>query len=169
MLRKMLIFLAITLSTAVWSAQEAVTNDGSRVMLNDDGTWTAIAQKDRETSQAQLVVERVEPLPTGCRIGLRLQNELSSPIRSLVLRFTAYKQGPVAYETVTRGFSFIKPTDSQYQEVLFRGIACEDIVQLQVHSAEKCHVGDLTKYSSSTKSCLALVHVADSGLIKVFK
>jgi len=169
MLRDFVVFTAITVSTAAWAAQEAVTNDGTRVMLHDDGTWTAIAQKDQETSQAKLVVERVEPLSTGCRLGLRLRNELPSPIRSLVLRFTAYKQGPVAYETVTRGFSFIKPTDTQYQEALFRGIQCAEIVQLQVHGADKCHVGELTKYSSSAKRCLALVHVADSELIKIFK
>lgn len=163
------VLVAMTVSSLAWSAQEAVTNDGSRVMLHDDGTWTAIAQKDQEKSRARLVVERVEPLSTGCRIGLRLHNELTAPIRSLVLRFTAYKDGPVAYETVTRGFSFIKPTDSQYQEMLFAGIKCAEIQQLQVHAADKCHAGDLTDDSGSAKRCLSLVHVADSDLIKIFK
>ena len=152
-----------------WAAQEAVTNDGMRVLLNDDGTWKAVTQGDRPESRATLTVERVEELPSGCRVGLRLCNDLPGPIRSLVLRFTAHKEGPVAYETVTKGFSFIKPTDSQYQEILFHGIDCRDIAQLQVHGADKCRAGELTKYSSSAASCLGLVHVADSELVKIFK
>ena len=169
MVRFLFAVMVFCAAPTVWSAQEATTNDGMRVMLHDNGTWKRIPQKNENPERAGLTVERVEELPTGCRIGMRLNNQLTAPIRSLVLRFTAYKEGPVAYETVTRGFSFIKPTDSQYQETLFRGITCPEIAQLQVHGADKCHVGELTKYSSNEKSCLALVHVADSDLIKIFK
>lgn len=163
--------LSISLSPAARADREAVTADGQRVLLKDDGTWEAAlpATDAAPEPQAELTVERREPLPTGCRIGLRLRNDLAIPIRSLVLRFTAYKEGPVAYETVTRGFSFIKPTDSQYQDILFRGIHCDDILQVQVHVADKCHAGDITKYTSGADRCLALVKVVESPLVKIFK
>ncbi|MFM1892586.1 MAG: hypothetical protein RLZ44_1663, partial [Pseudomonadota bacterium] len=150
MLRSTLLVLALCLTSGVaWTAREAVTADGERVLLNDDGTWQSLTKASAESSeqQARLTLERRQSLPTGCRFGLRLHNDLNAQIRSLVLRFTAYKEGPVAYETVTRGYSFIKPTNSQYQEIMFRGIQCDDIIQVQVHGADNCHVGELTKYS----------------------
>ncbi len=172
MWREMLAALALSLvSAGTWADREAVTNDGDRVLLKDDGTWEPLGggATNAPAQQARLTVERREPLPTGCRFGLRLHNDLNVQIRSLVLRFTAYKQGPVAYETVTRGFSYIKPTISQYQEILFRGIRCDEIQQVQVHGADKCHVGERTTYSDGDQQCLDLVQVIDSPLLKIFK
>ena len=172
MLRLPVALLALMLTTPLaWADREAVTGDGERVLLKDDGTWEPITGNAEEApaEQARLTLERRQNLQTGCRFGLRLHNDLSTPIRSLVLRFTAYKPGPVAYETVTRGYSFIKPTDSQYQDILFRGLDCADILQLQVHGANNCHVGELTKYSDGADRCLSLVKVVESDLVKIFK
>ncbi len=154
------------------AAQQATLDDGRKVLLKDDGRWEYLsAEPEGEDGRgsAVLTVERRETIPQGCRLGLRLSNDLSTRIRSIVLRFTAYKAGPIAYETLSRGFSLIKPTDSQYREIRFRNVRCDDIVQVQVHGADNCHVGDLTKYTEGSESCLSLVKVADSDLIKIYK
>jgi len=154
------------------AGQQATLDDGRKVLLTDDGRWEYLTADEGSLGQqatAALTVERVESIPQGCRIGLQLDNTLTTPIRSLVLRFTAYKSGPVAYETQTRGFSLIKPTDNQYREILFRDVSCDNIAQVQVHGAKNCHVGDLTKYTDGQDKCLSLIKVVDSGLIKIYK
>jgi hypothetical protein len=160
------------LSAGVGAGQQATLEDGRKVLLKEDGRWeylTPEAASDDEQHSAVLTVERLESIPQGCRLGLRLQNDLTTRIRSLVLRFTAYKAGPIAYETISRGFSLIKPTDSQYREIRFRDVPCNEIAQVQVHGADNCHIGELTKYTEGSDSCLSLVQVADSTLIKIYK
>lgn len=98
-----------------------------------------------------------------------MQINLSTRIRGLVLRFTAHKAGPIAYETQSRGFSLIKPTDNQYREILFRHVSCDEIAQVEVHGANNCHVCDLAKYSDGQDECLSLIEVTDSDLIKIYK
>lgn len=70
---------------------------------------------------------------------------------------------------MSRGFSNVKPTSSQYQEVSFRGIGCDEIRSVSVSAARNCHVGELTKYSASAKHCLELVEVAPSSLLPIAK
>lgn len=171
-LRVFITCLLLAVAASAGAGQQATLDDGRKVLLKDDGRWEYLTPEDAETEDqhhAGLKVERRETIPQGCRLGLRLQNDLTSRIRSLVLRFTAYKPGPIAYETVSRGFSHIKPTDNQYREIRFRDIACEEIAQIQVHGAKNCHVGELTKYSDGEDTCLSLVHVNDSDLIKIYK
>jgi hypothetical protein len=115
-----------------------------------------------------LQLEKIEDIPNGCRLGLRIDNRLNAHIRTLVLRFTAYKQGDIAFETVSRGYSFIKPTKNQYQEIRFRDLACADIDKVQVRAAHNCHVGELTKYSATEESCLGLVRVEESSLTTIY-
>ena len=145
--------------------------DGRQVLLRDNGTWSVVEESDTpETrSYAALTVEKKFEMPRGCKFGLRLQNDLSAQIRSLVLRFTAYKGDQIPFETVTRGYSYIKPTASQYQEIKFRGISCEEISLVEVFAARNCHVGDLTKYSADAHHCLNLVEVKTSDIIRIAK
>ncbi|HPE80131.1 MAG TPA: hypothetical protein PKZ35_08975 [Gammaproteobacteria bacterium] len=145
--------------------------DGRKIVLRDNGTW-AVAQDgdDAEARRfAQLTLEKKFDLERGCRLGLRLQNNLSAQIRSLVLRFTAFKGSDIPFETVSRGYSYIKPTASQYQEINFRGITCDEITSIQVLAARNCHVGDLTKYSADAHHCLNLVEVAVSDILPIAK
>jgi len=149
----------------------ATTIDGRKVVLRDNGTWvfeqTGDKQQDRQ--HATLTLENKVGLANGCRLGLRLQNDLPAQIRTLVLRFTAYKGEQVAFETVSRGFSYIKPTASQYQEINFRGLGCGDISSVGVEAARNCHVGELTKYSASEARCLELVEVNASDILPIGK
>lgn len=149
----------------------AITADGRKVLLRDDGTWQfeqPAAKTDGEPRAALTLENRID-LPHGCRLGLRLQNDLSAQVRTLVLRFTAYKGEGIPFETVSRGFSYIKPTASQYQEITFRGIGCAEICAVQVAAARNCHVGEMTKYSASEERCLELIEVAGSSLLPIAK
>ena len=149
----------------------ATTADGRKVLLRDNGTWEFTGKVDAADSEprAILTLEKKFDLARGCKLGLRLQNDLPAQIRSLVLRFTAFKEAKVAFETVSRGYSYIKPTVSQYQEISFRGITCDEISSVTVSAARNCHVGALTKYSASGQHCLALVDVRPSDMLPIAK
>lgn len=145
--------------------------DGRKVLLRDNGTWSVVEEKqDSENRRyASLTVEKKFQLPRGCKFGLRLQNDLSARIRTLVLRFTAYKGNEIPFETVSRGFSYVKPTASQYQEIKFRGVSCDEISSIEVSAARNCHVGDLTKYSAEAHHCLNLVAIKNNEIVPIAK
>ena len=164
--------VALALTTPALAADlTAVTSDGHEVLLRDNGTWTYIhLDTDKKGAPlARLTLENKSDLARGCRLGLRLQNDLPEQIRTLVLRFTAYKGEVIAFETVSRGFSYIKPTNSQYQEISFRGIGCDEIRVVEVTAARNCHVGEITKYSASADACLKLVEVEPSKILPIAK
>lgn len=141
----------------------ATMADGQKVILRANGTWVLFEEAAAQAEgKAVLTLEKRQSLANGCRIGLRMQNDLPAQIRTLVLRFTAYKGGTIPFETVSRGYSYIKPTKSQYQEVTFRGITCDEVSSVEVFAARNCHIGDLTKYSASADDCLNLLSVNPS-------
>lgn len=156
-------------ASPVFADTAATTADGRRVILHDNGTWRFARDSDAADAprRASLTLENRQDLARGCRLGLRLHNDLVAQIRTLVLRFTAYKGEGIAFETVSRGFSYIKPTMSQYQEISFRGIGCAEISSIEVTAARNCHVGELTKYSASEEDCLQLVEVEPSEQLPI--
>jgi len=160
----------LLISTAIADI-EATTANGEKVRLNKNGTWQYIHEGEDEAppAMASLVLEQRHDLPNGCRLGLRMLNDTNSQIRSLVLRFTALKPGNISFETVSRGYSYIKPTASQYQEIRFRGLSCDEIDKVRVHAAHNCHVGELTKYSASEERCLEIVDVKESDMMTIYK
>ena len=148
----------------------ATTADGREVLLRENGTWVFATPQDEEEETppvATLTLDKRIDLTRGCRIGLRRQNDLPAQVRTLVLRFTAYKGDQIPFETVSRGYSYIKPTTSQYQEVDFRGIKCDEITSVEVYAARNCHVGELTKYSATEEDCLKLFEVPDSDIMVI--
>ena len=172
MLYRLTGFTALVLAAQLATADmTATTADGREVLLRDNGTWAFTSKAKTADGEARgiLTLEKKFDLARGCRLGLRLQNDLPAQIRSLVLRFTAFKEGQVAFETVSRGYSYIKPTVSQYQEISFRGITCNEITSVTVSAARNCHVGELTKYSASEKRCLELIDVRPSDMLPIAK
>jgi hypothetical protein len=164
--------IALLLAAQFAAAEVTITiPDGRRVILHDNGTWSVAEESDngKKRTYAVLTLEKKFDLAHGCKLGLRMQNDLSEQIRSLVLRFTAYKDGQIPFETVTRGYSYIKPTNSQYQEISFRGISCDEISSVEVFAARNCHVGDLTKYTAEAHHCLNLVDVRPSDVLPIAK
>jgi len=172
MLHRKIGILAICFAAQSATADLTITApDGRKVLLRDDGTWTLLQDAaDAEARRyASLTLENKVDLAGGCRLGLRMRNDLSEQIRTLVLRFTAYKGEQIPFDTVSRGYSYIKPTASQYQEITFRGIACDEITLVEVLAARNCHVGDLTKYSAEAHHCLNLVDVVASDVLPIAK
>ena len=166
------VLLGALLSTPLMAHADlaATTEDGRKVVLRDSGVWEFVTEDgEAKPKVAPLVLEKFSEIPNGCRLGLRMSNDLEAQIRTLVLRFTAFKAGDIPFETVSRGYSFLKPTTDQYQEIQFRGIACAEIDKVQVRAAHNCHVGELTKYSASEDRCLELVEVRPSELVTIFK
>ena len=164
--------LTLLLAAQLASADVTITiPDGRQVVLRDNGTWSVVEDGNdaEKRTYANLTVEKQFELPRGCKFGLRLRNDLSARIRTMVLRFTAYKGDQIAFETVSRGFSYIKPTNSQYQEIKFRGITCDEISSIEVFAARNCHVGDLTKYSAEAHHCLKLVKVNSNEIVAIAK
>lgn len=148
----------------------ATTEDGREVVLRSNGTWSFASEVEPAgTPVAKLTVLRHESVSNGCVIGLELQNDLNELIRTLVLRFTAYRGPEVKFDTVSRGYSFVRPTLRDYEEIQFRGITCEDITSVEVSAARNCHVGDLTKFSSDPGDCLALFEIAPTNMLVITK
>jgi hypothetical protein len=67
-----------------------------------------------------LSVAFVDEKAASCRIGLRMRNGLADGIDSIVLRFSAFTKDDILYETVSKGFHSLKPTNNQQQEISFR-------------------------------------------------
>ena len=166
------VLLQLSMGTA-GAAMEAVTEDGRRVRLLDDQTWEFI---DTEAGAAEPLAARITIKVTSatdrqskCVYGLRLQNDAQFPIQSLVPQFSAHVKGDVKYETVFVGFQRIKPTQNQYQELIFSRIQCSEITRIKVHGGDRCTMGELTKYSRSKGECLKQVKILSSPLVTIAK
>jgi hypothetical protein len=100
-----------------------------------------------------------------CRLQLRMINNLPYEIRSLVPEFSILRANGVVYDSKFSGFSFVKPGDSQKQEVRFNGIDCGDIARVKVGGGDRCEMGELDKFSNAKGACLAHVRVEPSSVM----
>jgi hypothetical protein len=153
----------LMLSGALSHAEmELLAPDGKRVLLKDDMTWQYIEQTDASGSPdryAHLSVAFVDGKAASCRIGLRMRNGLADGIDSIVLRFSAFTKDDILYETVSKGFHSLKPTNTQHQEISFSGVPCSDIKSIRVHGGDRCSIGELNKFSDAPGQCLGKVSV----------
>jgi hypothetical protein len=163
---------AVLLGTLVaangWASMEVTAPNGRRVLLKEDYTWEYVTEDASERYVLLSVVNRHE-LANACRFGLRLTNHAGVKVQSLVPQFSAYTREGVVFETVFAAFNHIKPTLDQYQEITFRGIRCDDIARISVHGADRCSVGDLTKFSPETGKCLQAIRVEESPIVSISK
>ena len=171
---RVFLFVVLQLSMAIAMAEmEAVTKDGKRVRLLDDQTWEFI-DAEPETSAAvaariSIKVASEKDRKSSCVYGLRMQNDADYRIVSLVPQFAAHVKGDVKYENVFVGFHGIKPTQNQYQELIFSRIQCSEIMRIKVHGGDRCAMGELTKYSRNKGECLQNVEILPSALIDIAK
>lgn len=153
--------------------------DGRRILLKDNGTWLYVegkekdrtADQNKQEGEAVLVLERKVERGNGCGIDVRLENNLPYEISSLVPYYSVYRANGVIYDTVSAASSFtnLKPGDRQSREINFSGIACKDIVRVQVVGGDRCTMGDLDKFASVKGQCLARVRVVESNLVRFDK
>lgn len=177
--RGVLVVIGVALSQAVQADFELPTPDGRRVRLMDNGRWQYVeawAKNQTEgrkptEGEAVLVLERRIERGNNCRFAMRLSNNLPYEIRSLVPYYAAYRADGVIYDTVASPSSFasMKPGDALSREIEFAGIACRDIVRVQVVGGDRCDMGDLDKYTQTKGQCLTRVRVVASDLVRFDK
>lgn len=165
----LLILVSMTPLSPVLAEQEALTLGGKRVLLKDDGTWSYLEDPAADSRYARLEVETLQGGNNYCRLGLRLTNDLADKITSIIFMFSAYVDQEVRYETVTKGFQHLRPTNDLYNEITFNGISCDEIEYVRVHGADRCEIGELNKFTAAKGQCLKLVEVAPSERIAIFK
>jgi hypothetical protein len=107
--------------------------------------------------------------PRICRYQLKLVNNLPYEIRSLVPELSVFRTQDVVYDSKFAGFSFIRPGDSQIQEVRFNGIGCDEVLRVRVGGGDRCEMGELDKFSNAKGKCLALVRVIESKVVRFDK
>ena len=98
-----------------------------------------------------------------------MQNNLGYQIKSLVPTFSVYKTGGLRFESMSKGFSSIKPTRDLYREIQFHGIGCSEVDHILVHDADQCNMGQLDKYNNKDGECLSKIFVEPSDLINIRK
>ena len=127
-------------------------------------------EKPKEAGEAVLRLELKTPVGSSiCRFGLRLVNNMPYEIHSLMPGLSVYRANGVMYDSAVSPFQAIKPGNSQYREVQFRGIACEEIVRIQVGGADKCVMGEYDRFSFAQGECLARIRVEESDLVRFGK
>lgn len=149
---------------------EAMTDDGRRVMLKEDHTWTfvEVVEGDPENS-AVLSVTQVQEMHDACLLQLRLKNNMKYKIRSLVPRLSVYNMDGILYESASKSFASIKPTRDQYTKVQFTGIGCHEISLVKVHDASRCRMGEIDMFNEEEGQCLKRIYVEPSDLINISK
>src|SRR5688572_11855719 len=165
---------------------EVTGPDGRQILLKDDGTWRYVGAKDKEPArdkepakdtkgkpmaagEAILRLEGRTEIGNNCRYDLRLVNNLPYEIRSIAPTLSAYRSNGVIYDSVLATFQTIRPGDSQRREILFRGVACQDIARVQVVGGDRCVMGDLDRFGQPDGACLKLVRVLASELVRFDK
>jgi hypothetical protein len=172
-----LVCLAISRGYSAQPDFEVSGPDGRRILLKEDGTWRYAEAKEepskenpKETPAAVLRVEhRTAISDNGCSFTLALVNNLPYEIRQFIPTFAAHRSNGVVYDSVSTRYSSIKPGNSQTQEIVFRGISCQNIARLQVGGGERCQMGDLERFTSDQAKCLARIRVMESNLVRFDK
>jgi hypothetical protein len=177
--RTIILVVGIALSCSVQADVEVTAPDGRRILLLDNGTWQyweamgkdQVNDKPKEAGEAVLLLERKTERGNGCRFVARLVNNLPYEINSFVPYYSIYRADGVIYDTVSSPASYtgLKPGDKQSREFEVIGIACKDIVRVQVVGGDRCTMGDLYKLTAEKGECLARVRVVRSDLVQFDK
>jgi len=165
-----LISCVFCVATVAAEVITATTADGRSVRLYEDNTWEFAASIDETTEEEAepglvLTIENKREMPHGCRFGLRLSNNSQYRLGTIVPQVSVYKSGDVRFDSRVVGFQGIKPTESQYKDVEFSGITCDEIAALRVLSADHCNIGELNEYSQIEGACLAQLQLVPSDII----
>jgi hypothetical protein len=108
--------------------------------------------------------------PDACMLGMTFTNNLDIKVTNLSVRLTAYINGNVKYDAITRNFTEVKPTESQYRELTFTQIRCDEIDYLGITDPGRCAIGeDMNRFTAQPGDCARFVDVAVSPVITVRK
>jgi hypothetical protein len=108
--------------------------------------------------------------PDACMLGMTLTNNLDIKVTNLSIRLTAYIEGNVEYDFITRNFTEVKPTEHQYREATFMQIRCDEIDYIGITDPGRCAIGDdMNRFTAAPGDCAKFVDVAVSPVITVRK
>lgn len=108
--------------------------------------------------------------PDACMLGMTLTNNLDIKVTNLSVRLTAYIRGNVEYESITRNFTEVKPTERQYRDLVFTQIQCSEIDYIGITDPGRCAIGeDMNRFTTQPGDCAKFVDVAVSPHITVRK
>jgi hypothetical protein len=117
-----------------------------------------------------LSVHMKKEYPDACMLGMMLTNNLDMKVTNLSLRLTAFIRGDVKYDAITRNFTEVKPTESQYREATFTQIKCSEIDYIGITDPGRCAIGeDMNRFTAAPGDCAKFVDVAVSPHIDVRK
>lgn len=167
--------LVLARSGAAWADLELTVPDGRRVLLRDDGSWKYQDAPGKDQPKgapaAEAVLQLMRKIERGphCRVAIQIANGLPYEIGHIVPSFTAYRANGAVHETANIAFQSIRPSDKLERMVDFNRISCAEIARVQVSGADRCQMGELTKFSEANGQCLARVRVAPSSLTRFDK
>lgn len=119
------------------------------------------------SGQAVLSLHKKYAYMDSCKFGLTLTNRLPYTITNISFRFGAYIQGDVFYGHVSRNFFEIDPSNSQYREITFSGISCDEIRYVEVTDPGRCAMDDLTRFLSQPGDCIRRVYIANTPYVRL--
>lgn len=150
---------------------EARAPDGRTLLLRNDGTWRyapeSYAAASAATGESQAILRLTAKTDDGpsCRLALQMTNRLPYEIHSIVPTFVAYRSSGAIHRQVSLNFNDIFPGDTQTRVARFEGIACAEIVRVQVTGGQRCTMGDLDKFNAPGGECLARIQVLPSSAL----
>ncbi|MCB1842465.1 MAG: hypothetical protein KDI09_05840 [Halioglobus sp.] len=150
---------------------QAITDDGRAVVLRKDHTWDFVeVQAGDPATSAVLTVTEVKEMHEACGLQIRLQNNMTHRIRSIVPRFSVYNDRNIEFDSKSQSFTAVKPTRSQYKRIQFNGIGCHEIKWVRVHDAARCTIGEVVDmFNEEEGQCLSYIYVEPSNLINISK
>ena len=117
----------------------------------------------------ELKWRRISPVCKPTRFSARLINNSENHIEEIVLRFVAYKKGDIRFESFSRSYHSIKPTLSQYKDINFVDLGCQEIDHIIVEGTRGCRTGPLSYYTSTAEDCLDIIKILPTDLVKISK
>lgn len=123
---------------------------------------------------ALLSVESKTQHAYACQYWVKLANRLPYKIRDLPLRFSAYIQNPdypepVLFESLTRSFFEMRPTEEQYIDLFYMHVRCNNVLFIKVEDTGTCTIGETTAFTSQAGDCSRYITLQESPLVKTVK
>jgi hypothetical protein len=118
---------------------------------------------------AVLSVHLRQEFPDACMYGITLTNNLDTKVTNIAVRLSAYILDGVKYDTITRNFYELRPTETQYREVTFTKVKCSEIRYIGVSDPGRCAVGQANRFTTAEGDCAKYIDVADTRLVELRK
>lgn len=118
---------------------------------------------------AVLSIHTRKAFPNACKYGITLTNNLPYKISELSFRLTAIIDGNVPYDTQTKSFSELRPSEQTYRDITFQGLQCKQISRIEVTDPGRCTLDTLNRFNSAPGDCAKYSEAADSRLVTVVK